>query len=939
MEPKDFIDEVNKNDAEKESVKKDQKSQQSLESAKAQVIDAMVQSTKANMKHRENTTTKVEVQNDMAETGDVNRAIEAINNLALLMVAQGQQKPSINMIDGSDLGERFNELGNTLTELLTAVRKDTRQDDNMKAVTDKLDGFIKQLKSLRVAPDSDSTKSLANIERALGKLDVKPVVNIPTPKVTVQGTSVDLTPLQSLLGEVRDALKDNKPAETDFDPVISGLDSIQNAITSMRFPVPNYVLPFKDSNGKDTQVQLDASGNVPTSGGGSGGGGTQYAELTTTAPATGTVALGRYKVTPPILTDGQLYAPQLDASGNLKVSGSFATTPPADIFPATQNITALDTGTTTVAGFQGQSFIIGNPTTNSAATFALSTITSVNIQTTGLWTGSLRIEASTDGGTTYVSKFSRLPGTVYAGSATVTSNAFLIAAVSGCTHIRVRSMTSWTGTATIKISESINDHLTDVLNPIRLLDSTTSTLMTIKAASTAAVATDTSIVTSINPNTPLPAGTNVLGHVVVDSGSVTTGGLTDTQLRATPVPVSGTFFQTTQPVSLATNTPTLQPGSTTAVTQSTASNLNATVVQGAAAALSAGWPTLNGEAADTTGTFTNATQTTSITAGNLDGYGNVLISINGTYGTATAVFEGSDDSGTTWYGISEADRTDSNVIESGYTSLTNTSRAWQISNPGWDSIRVRSTAVASGTVNVRISPSSAPTSAGASVSVGTALPTGANTIGAVNIAASQTIAVTNTGTFATQPTIQTGTNSIGKVSDITTSVVPGTAATNLGKAEDAAHTTGDTGVMSLGVRNDTLAATTNTTADYTQLSTDQAGIVMTAGAPRALKGRQVTTITSSTAETTIITSVASTFLDLYGLILTNTSATATKVSIRDATAGGTISVFEVPATDTRGFMLPLDSAIPQAAVTNNWTAQCGTSVASLEVTALFVKRV
>lgn len=401
----------------------------------------------------------------------------------------------------------------------------------------------------------------------------------------------------------------------------------------------------------------------------------------------------------------------------------------------------------------------------------------------------------------------------------------------------------------------------------------------------------------------------------------------------------------TQPVSLTSTTITgtvavTQSGTwTNTVTQATASSLNATVVQGTAAALSAGWPTLNGEAADTTGTFTNATQTTSVTASSLDGYANVLVSINGTYGTATAVFEGSDDSGTTWYGISEADRTDSNVIESGYTSLTNTSRAWQISNPGWDSIRVRSTAVASGTVNVRISPSSAPTSAGASVSVGTALPTGTNTIGAVNIAASQTIAVTNTGTFATQPTIQTGTNSIGKISDITTSVVPGTAATNLGKAEDAGHTTGDTGVMSLGVRNDTLAATTNTTADYTQLSTDQAGIVMTAGAPRALKGRQVTTLTSSTAETTIITSVASTFLDLYGLILANTSATATKVSIRDATAGGTISVFYVPAGDTRGFMLPLDSAIPQAAVTNNWTAQCGTSVASLEVTALFVKRV
>jgi hypothetical protein len=41
----------------------------------------------------------------------------------------------------------------------------------------------------------------------------------------------------------------------------------------------------------------------------------------------------------------------------------------------------------------------------------------------------------------------------------------------------------------------------------------------------------------------------VSGRIPVDTGS--SGGLTDTQLRATPVPVSGTFFQTTQPISAA----------------------------------------------------------------------------------------------------------------------------------------------------------------------------------------------------------------------------------------------------------------------------------------------------------------------------------------------------------------------------------------------------
>lgn len=182
-------------------------------------------------------------------------------------------------------------------------------------------------------------------------------------------------------------------------------------------------------------------------------------------------------------------------------------------------------------------------------------------------------------------------------------------------------------------------------------------------------------------------------------------------------------------------------------------------------------------------------------------------------------------------------------------------------------------------------------------------------------------------------------DSTANIATIGTSITPGTGATNLGKAEDVAAVSGDTGVGVLGVRNDTLASQTSASGDYGFHALDTAGILMTAGAPRLLKGRQVTTITSSTAETTIVTAIASTFLDIYGLILTNTSATATKVSIRDATAGGTISVFEVPPTDTRGLMLPLDSAIPQATVNNNWTATCGTSVASLEVTVLYVKRV
>ena len=59
------------------------------------------------------------------------------------------------------------------------------------------------------------------------------------------------------------------------------------------------------------------------------------------------------------------------------------------------------------------------------------------------------------------------------------------------------------------------------------------------------------------------------------------------------------------------------------------------------------------------------------------------------------------------------------------------------------------------------------------------------------------------GVFLTRG-IPGGLNTIGNV--LVTSQIPGVGATNLGKAEGAAHTTGDVGVMTMGVRNDARAS-------------------------------------------------------------------------------------------------------------------------------------
>lgn len=90
----------------------------------------------------------------------------------------------------------------------------------------------------------------------------------------------------------------------------------------------------------------------------------------------------------------------------------------------------------------------------------------------------------------------------------------------------------------------------------------------------------------------------------------------------------------------------------------------------------------------------------------------------------------------------------------------------------------------------------------------------------VNLGANNDVTVSGTVTA----NLAAGTNNIGDVDVL--SVVPGTGASNLGKAEDAAHSDGDVGVMMLGVVNNTPSAVTG---DYATLSIATNGGVMVGG--------------------------------------------------------------------------------------------------------------
>jgi hypothetical protein len=133
-------------------------------------------------------------------------------------------------------------------------------------------------------------------------------------------------------------------------------------------------------------------------------------------------------------------------------------------------------------------------------------------------------------------------------------------------------------------------------------------------------------------------GTVTVGGTVAVSSAPTTavtGPLTDTQLRASAVPVSGTFFQATQPVSMATNTPdvtdraarllghvTVDTAPTTAVTQSgtwtvqpgNTANTTAWKVDGSAVTQPvSGTVTANGQATATSAVTNVAASATSVT--------------------------------------------------------------------------------------------------------------------------------------------------------------------------------------------------------------------------------------------------------------------------------------------------------------------------------------
>lgn len=251
------------------------------------------------------------------------------------------------------------------------------------------------------------------------------------------------------------------------------------------------------------------------------------------------------------------------------------------------------------------------------------------------------------------------------------------------------------------------------------------------------------------------------------------------------------------------------------------------------------------------------------------------LTISGTYAGVSLFFEISNDSQTSWYTINGATSDDSTTYASSIALATNVNRTYSFTWASATHFRVRCAAYTSGTMNVRIIPSNATPNDGVVV-IGDVLHDDAE-------------------------------NALAPV-----------------KIGGVARTTNPTAVAS---------------GDRTHAIFDDVGRqVVILGHVRDLITNANITITSSTSETTLLAAGGSgVFHDVTSLVLSNSSASATNVSIRDATGGTVRMVVRVNAGSV--VLLTFDVPFTQVTANNNWTAQCGTSVASVNIFVNAIKNV
>lgn len=203
------------------------------------------------------------VTRDIAKSSDIEEVIKQLKETQLASYLSGAQKQSVILADSTDLGEAVAGLGTKLDALTKSLAEEKSDAKLIATVKEELS---KVVSALNEDTDGELVSAIDGLRPLLENINVSPVVNVPESVVNVDIPKIDFKPLSSDIKEVTKAVKAIKQPTLDTSALLAATKKVSDAISGLSFPVPNYVLPFKDVEGKAAQVQLDSNGKVPIAG-------------------------------------------------------------------------------------------------------------------------------------------------------------------------------------------------------------------------------------------------------------------------------------------------------------------------------------------------------------------------------------------------------------------------------------------------------------------------------------------------------------------------------------------------------------------------------------------------------------------------------------------------------------------------------------------------
>lgn len=178
-------------------------------------------------------------------TQQTNKTLERVNtelNASLKEVARqiGQMAKSLKTLA---------PIPNDDTEVIKAIKE---LDSTMAKLPSQIEiPEVEKVEEVKVSNQVDYSKQFESILKALKAIDINPSFNVDAPKI-------DLSGITKAIESIKLTTKDIPAPQVNVDmqEVVDGLKQVVNTVAGLKFPIPNYVLPFKDANGAAAQSPI-----------------------------------------------------------------------------------------------------------------------------------------------------------------------------------------------------------------------------------------------------------------------------------------------------------------------------------------------------------------------------------------------------------------------------------------------------------------------------------------------------------------------------------------------------------------------------------------------------------------------------------------------------------------------------------------------------------